>query len=432
MKRDLEKRIVTVVFLVTICAGNLWSNAYTFADELITSVRGDVLTEWNIKKAKEDSDYTMDETELAALRAKDKNGNEIPTYFSVASDYLTKLPFKQKMIDINGTLAKALNMREIYKSNGGIVLKNGYVAGIYPYTSTDYEIQQITELKSYLDERGIQLLYVNEPTKYIDDHVIEKDLGLPTYINDNTDRFLHRLEDNGISFIDLRDYMTGQNPDSFDFFYRTDHHWTTQAGKMAAEAIAEELNLDFGYSIDLSLYHPDKYTYKEYKGAWLGEQGKKLGKSFVGLDDFSLILPNYDTLFNVSYGESVVSGDFSEVLVDQTCYLPERNEDIYSAPSWHYSYMGLTGINGTRVENSINTSGKKILVLGDSYEQITIPFLALGVSEVQCLILREYGGSLRDYIDSHEIDTVVVAYASFMIGAHDNELSANYAMFDFY
>lgn len=72
-----------------------------------------------------------------------------------------------------------------------------------------------------------------------------------------------------------------------------------------------------------------------------------------------------------------------------------------------------------------------MLVLGDSYEQITIPFLALGISEVQCLVLRNYKASLKEYIDSHEIDTVVVTYASFMIGAHDNETSANYAMFDF-
>ena len=48
------------------------------------------------------------------------------------------------------------------------------------------------------------------------------------------------------------------------------------------------------------------------------------------------------------------------------------------------------------------------------------------------LVLREYDGSLREYIDSHDIDAVIVAYASFMIGAHDYESSANYAMFDFY
>lgn len=151
----------------------------------------------------------------------------------------------------------------------------------------------------------------------------------------------------------------------------------------------------------------------------------------MGLDDFTFIMPNYETLFNVLYGGNVITGPFEEVLVDQTKYLPENNENIYTAFSWHYSYMGTTRINGTTVDNLTNAEGKKLLVLGDSYEQITVPFLALGVSEVQCLVPRAYEGGLREYIDTHEIDTVVIAYASFMIGAHDNETSANYAMFDF-
>ena len=406
MENSMEKKIVTIILLITVFAGSLWSHAYRYADELIASVTG--------------------------RRENDVEGNDILTYAEISADYLSGLPFKREMIEINGALAKSLNMRELYRKSGGIVLKNGYIAGIYPYTSTDYEIQQITELKSYLDERGIQLLYVNEPTKYIDDQVILEDLGRATYINDNTDRFLERLDDNGIPYIDLRDSIIEENLDSFDLFYRTDHHWTTYAGKMAAEVIAKELNRNYGYRIDLTLYDEDRFNYKEYKNAWLGEQGKKLGASFVGLDDFVSILPNYDTSFRVSNGEKVLKGSFSDILVNEKRYLPENNEDIYDASSWHYSYMERTGINGTKIENHLNTDGKKVLVLGDSYEQITIPFLALGVSEVQCLVLRGYEGSLREYIDSHEIDTIVIAYASFMIGAHDNETSANYAMFDFY
>lgn len=431
MEKNIEKKIITIVFLLTVFAGNFCSNAYSLVDEFIISVQADVRTEWNVKRAKKQEKSPMDITEIADLRARDIEGNDIPTYSALTSKYLSEFPFKQKMIEFNSTLAKRLNMREIYKNNGGIVLKNGYIVGIYPYTSTDYEIRQISEFKSYLDEKGVQLLYVNEPTKYIDDCVIVDDLGLATYINNNADRFLNGLDEYGIQYIDLRDNIRDEQLDSFNLFYKTDHHWTTKAGKMAAEAIARELNTDFEYNIDLSLYASDQFNYKEYKNAWLGEQGKKLGASFVGLDDFTLILPDYDTSFIVSCGTNVVSGSFSETLVYQAQYLPENNEDIYQARSWHYSYMGPSAIKEIKVENAKNTEGKKILVLGDSYEQVTVPFLALGVSEVQCLVLRAYGGSLREYIENHDIDTVVIAYAAFMIGAHDNELSANYAMFDF-
>lgn len=72
-------------------------------------------------------------------------------------------------------------------------------------------------------------------------------------------------------------------------------------------------------------------------------------------------------------------------------------------------------------------------MLGDSYAQVTQPFLSLGVHEVDSLILRNCKDSfdLKDYIIENGYDTVVICYAQFMIGAHDNPSSANYRMFSF-
>ena len=72
----------------------------------------------------------------------------------------------------------------------------------------------------------------------------------------------------------------------------------------------------------------------------------------------------------------------------------------------------------------------KVLFLGDSNSQVLIPFLALGVSELDSVVLRGYKGSIRDLIDSEDYDTVIVGYVQFMIGAHDKPTSANYPMFD--
>lgn len=71
----------------------------------------------------------------------------------------------------------------------------------------------------------------------------------------------------------------------------------------------------------------------------------------------------------------------------------------------------------------------KILMLGDSYSQVVVPFLSLGVSDVSTLVLRGFNGSLRQYIEENDFDTVVILYAQFMVGAHDNPASANYKMF---
>lgn len=429
---DWEKNVVAVVLAATLFVGGIWSGAYKYVDEMITAVLGEVETQQNIKKAERDRANHPD-IDYAALQAKDAQGNFIPQYSAVAQDYLTNLPFKRNMVDIAGITAKTLNLRELYKDSGGIVLDNGYIVGVYPYTSTDYEIQQIVDLKAFLDERGIHLLYVNQPTKYIDDQYIQDNVGLNTYINDNADRFLSRLDENGIQYLDLRKNIQEQNLDPFSLFYRTDHHWTVEAGKMAAEAIAETLNLNYGAQMDLSLYDPEKFSYTEYEAAWLGEQGKKMGATYVGLDDFTLILPKYETSFEVSRSVDGLfySGSFGETLVNQYFYIPENNADIYDASSWHYSYMGHTVLSESVTKNNLNPHGEKILVLGDSYAQVMVPFLALNASEVRTLVLRDYAGSLKEYIANHDIDTVVIAYASFMIGAHDDAASANYDMFDF-
>ena len=63
---------------------------------------------------------------------------------------------------------------------------------------------------------------------------------------------------------------------------------------------------------------------------------------------------------------------------------------------------------------------------------MTSPFLSLGVNEVHTLVLREYGGSVQEYIRQNDIDTVVVAYTSSMIGAHDDTQNNNYTIFDFH
>ena len=108
--------------------------------------------------------------------------------------------------------------------------------------------------------------------------------------------------------------------------------------------------------------------------------------------------------------------------IDESMY--DMEPDVYEAPSWHYSYAM------TDVVNHDATYGK-ILVLGDSYDHVLVPFLSLGVSEVNVLALRHFEGSLRDYIAAGDYDTVLICYTEFMIGAHDDPQSANYRMFTF-
>lgn len=418
-KLRLESVIVSVVLLIVMLLFFFKSNAFSFVDEGIAAVNSGVVTAWQERHPKESVEE--EETSVAT---------PVATFAQVSANFLNGLYSKIQLCEFNGSLANKFGFIDFYKNTGGIKLPNGYVAGVYGQTSTDYEIGQMSELKKFCDSEGVQLLYVNEPTKYIDDAVIEEQLGLKSYINQNTDLFLSRLNDIGVNYIDLRDNIRAEGKDSFSMFFRTDHHWTPESGKWATQIIADELNRDYGYKIDTSIYNDSNFSFTEYKNAWLGEQGKKLSEAYVGLDDYTCIEPKFDTDYTVATVGGTAKGTFSETMIDKNNYKTGDLETIYACPSWHYSYMR-NGLNTSVIKNNKVKKGK-ILVLGDSYDQVTSPFLSLGVNEVRTLVLRAYDGSLQEYIKQNDIDTVVVAYASFMIGAHDSPANANYAMFDFH
>ncbi len=104
---------------------------------------------------------------------------------------------KESFINLNGRLAKFFGIRSYFKSKGIYVSSDMWIMGGYSQTSTDYEIEQISDFKAFLDENGINLLYVNEPVKYIDDAVFEKEFGLQSFSNRNLDLFLSRLTELG-------------------------------------------------------------------------------------------------------------------------------------------------------------------------------------------------------------------------------------------
>lgn len=358
------------------------------------------------------------------LGQQDFDGKESITIGSLESDFSASLFNKKKLIDFNGTMARILNMQGYYSDMGMYITDDNYIVSAYDYTSTDYEVQQTVGFRDFLEANGVKLLYVNEPTKYTDDSLFQESFGIKTYSNQNADLFLSRIREAGINAIDLRENILDDNLNSFDLFYRTDHHWTTSAGLWATRIIAEGLNAFCGYNIDLSLYNVENFNSKEWKECWLGEQGRKIGKSYTGLDDYTEIKPRYATDFTFKNADgSTWNGTFDN-FINEGVYNTEN--DVYVNGSWHYSYNRINCINN-------NVDVGKVLIIGDSYEHVIQPFISLGVHEVDSLILRDCGDdfSLRNYILENGYDTVIIAYAQFMVGAHDDVTSANYKMFTF-
>lgn len=330
---------------------------------------------------------------------------------------------KQSLINLNGRLAGLLGIRSYFKNKNIYVTSDKWITGWYGKTSTDYEIEQITDFRNFLDENGIKLLYVNEPVKYIDDSVFEKEFGMASYSNRNLDLFLSRLDKAGIHYIDLREGIKAERLDVKKLFYRTDHHWTTPAGLWATKKIAKGMNDCCGYSIDTSIYDEANYTFTEWKNCWLGEQGRLIAESYAGRDDYTEVKPKFKTSFLFKDNNGLEEGTF-DGFVNERVYAPESN--MNATPSWHYSYLRRNVIN-----NKVDYG--KVLLMGDSYDHVVAPFLSLAVHECDFIILRAYPETfdLRKFILDNGYDTVLICYAQFMVGAHDYK-GANYRMFTFH
>lgn len=361
----------------------------------------------------------------------ENNGMESPeedadTMSVLADKILEELPEKNALIRLSGSMMKKAGVRSYYNSEYGInVTDSGYIVGRYEQTSADYEIEQMISLQEYLNNKGIKLLYVSEPAKYIDDNFYWNQFGGESYLNRNTEVLLNALDEAGIEYIDLRDNITAQGRDPLSLFYRTDHHWTVPASKWAARIIADRLNNDFGYQIDLTCLNDERFEAVLYQEAWVGEAGKKIGESYVGRDDYTMLEPLYNTSYTVISGDEVRQDDFAGTFIDKTYY--EQCQTVDEQSSWHYSYRGM---KNKEIYND-NVESGSILLLGDSYENSMLPFLSLCVHHIYHVQPRDAYQSVRQYIEEHDFDTVIIAYPQFMIGAHDDENNGNYNQFNF-
>ena len=357
------------------------------------------------------------------LTQKDLNSSGTVTLQSLEQDFSSSLWKRQDLIDLNGRMARYLNMQGFYSDLKMYVADGGYIVTVSDRTSGDYEVGETAGLYSFLQDHGIKFLYVNKPTKYLDDSLHSRMFGIESWSNRNMDSFLARLRERGVPSVDLRDAIREEGLDIKDLFYRTDHHWTTGAALWACGKIAAAVNEYCGYELDPSLYGEDHFVMKQWKDCWLGEQGRKVGRSYVGLDDFTLIRPDFETSYTFYTGKKKKEGTFDD-FIDETVLNTET--DVYDNDSWHYSYKRINCVNH-------NVGTGKVLIIGDSYDQTTVPFLSLSFHETDSLIMRDTAPDfdLKKYILDKGYDTVLVMYAQFMLGQHDNPGSANYRMYSF-
>lgn len=309
------------------------------------------------------------------------------------TDIATTFFGKSGFVNLNGAVHRILGQREM---NGVIKLENGYLLTAYDYQEDEKlrrNAGKVIQLKQYLDERGIAFLYVIPPytsCKYD----TQLPAGFQDYGNDNLDRFAGMLEAGGVELLDIRKTMQEDDVDHYDMMYKTDHHWTTKAGFYAFTKINSLLMQKLGCEVDPKVLDFSNYSVTTYPGWHLGSRGQRTGAHFAGIDDFDLILPEFET--HVSNGSE--EGVFEDIVISKKAL---DNKDQTS----RYTYDNVLGKSfSNNFANNQALNDKRILMVTDSYGKAVNPFLILSYGEVH------NGDADYQTIHAYNPDAVVVLH----------------------
>ncbi len=331
---------------------------------------------------------------------------------------------RQDFVEMYGLAQLAMNKHVITDYNYGSLYKTSY--GQTTFSVIDRYVMDSCmptyDLVNALKQDGIDFLYIQLPFK-IPDKAHGGDTQLPENIKDNSninaDNFVEGLDVAGVQTYDLRNEFWDSGMTQNELFFNTDHHWTIEGAFLATGLIADYLNDNYDIEIPENLYTEENFDFTTYADYFLGSMGRRVGKIYGGVDDFTLITPKFETdiLLEQIEGESHVkfSGTFEEAVLEWDYITnPDITTNRYAV--YHGDYQEL------RFTNNMVDNDSKILIIKDSFGIPVYSFLSLGIHEVRAIDLRLFEQNVAEYAKAYDPDLVIVMY---------NADSFVYPMFDF-
>lgn len=311
----------------------------------------------------------------------------------------------------------AIGWQVVNPSQQTTKLADGSLTFAYPRHAQQERVDSMMKLADFATEQGVHLLFVQAPCK-VDAYGDEDVNGKLDFSNQNADELLAGLRTNGIEVMDLRENLHEAAPTSeayHRFFYRTDHHWRPQAALLAADLLSQRLESE-GIPMTRAAYAPERYRVETHPAFFLGSQGKKVTLAKTEPDDFAVVTPNFPVKLHVEMPSLYVNatGGF-DLLLDPRQI---ERQDYYNLNP--YAFYGHGDVPLLRIENQDQPdSGKRILILRDSYCDTLIPYLALGCRQITALYLRHFTGSVETFIREEKPDVIVVMYTASYSGKID-------------
>lgn len=345
---------------------------------------------WNLPEAKAAAENSQEKT-WAAVSG------------SMEQYYSEELKGRYRFVEGNG-LAKRLAF--LRTCNDTVRLDNGDLERLSNHFDWEDTADSLIKLSEYCRKLEIPFLCVFAPSK-VCQYDTGLPLGVPDEVNPAANQVIERLENAEVSVLDLRRNLHEEGRSHEELFFHTDHHWNSEGAFWGYQKLTERLNADFGYEIDDTLRERENFRQKDFPEGFLGSYGKRTGKYFGGVDDISVILPDFEVSLRMEVPDRgiVREGDFSQALLDFS-----QITDAWYYDDSHIPYAVYTGddYNLMRIINENAENDKKLLLLKDSFVRPVASFLSLGIRQVEAIDLRiEPKISVKEYLNAHKPDTVV-------------------------
>jgi len=345
---------------------------------------------WNLPEAKAAAENSQEKTWAAV-------SGSLEQYYS------EELKGRYRFVEGNG-LAKRLAF--LRTCNDTVRLDNGDLERLSNHFDWEDTADSLIKLSEYCRKLEIPFLCVFAPSK-VCQYDTGLPLGVPDEVNPAANQVIERLENAEVSVLDLRRNLHEEGRSHEELFFHTDHHWNSEGAFWGYQKLTERLNADFGYEIDDTLRERENFCQKDFPEGFLGSYGKRTGKYFGGVDDISVILPDFEVSLRMEVPDRgiVREGDFSQALLDFS-----QITDAWYYDDSHIPYAVYTGddYNLMWIINENAENDKKLLLLKDSFVRPVASFLSLGIRQVEAIDLRiEPKISVKEYLNAHKPDTVV-------------------------
>lgn len=310
---------------------------------------------------------------------------EVKAYTSSIDSTLTSnLPFGHMW---NETYAKIHNVLGKNEENSFKYVrdKNGFMYATNFWGTINVKGKEVAmrlkRLQQTVEDEDTKLVVMLCPEEY-NEAWTEGYYGVPyadySDFHDDLERYLRYYN---IDYINFEDIYIENEYKAKDIFYKTDHHWTTQRAFEGFQILTKHLNKEYGAGLSTYYLDKDNYNYEFYEDSFLGSQGREAGVSYVGMDDYTLITPKFETNYeyycNNGKTETTTEGDIEDTLITRNYF---EYEDNYDRNLWN-SYTHGVHMN-EKITNKLNENGLDVLFLRDSFASPVATFFSSYCHEI--------------------------------------------------